>query len=770
LLGGRLGSDPKKIICQSCHTPHGQGILLKPVDDSSLCIMCHQEKGSKAQFLSEARPLHPIGIIPKKDISQAPVFRNGGRLSKSGRLICLSCHSTHDGMNRSMVLDRDLSSFCQNCHSEAVQQISAGKHNLLKTAPGSKNRDNETPRQSGMCRACHRAHGWAQVGPPGLDSVSSLCLGCHQEGKAAPKKTIGPISHPIDVDLPSLREESSLRPLKKGGRKKVVCITCHNPHVDRSYLPDEGIKPKSDQTNNFLRKSRKGLCRECHQDHFTVEGTKHDFRLADVKENSDIKKRVDQWGPCAACHQIHKAKQRYQWALEPSPDIGPGSTMCGGCHSKGNSAPKRPIAPYNHPLGIPCDREITQSLPFLETGLKDKKKIIACFTCHNPHQWSASDKGGDFDKEGSGMNSFLRIPNDAGSGLCINCHNDKNQIKETDHDLRHTDKIEKSAFQQSLEVRPLCSGCHLTHGDDPEKKLWSQGLAGEGMEVDRACLGCHREGRVGEKKPIFSTHYLGPISKDISLDKLSLFIRAKGKKEKYLTCVTCHDPHQWSQSMELKGRDHGNNSEGTGESSFLRVGCQQDAMLCQDCHQGKATIINTEHDLRLFKDKLSVKLLASIQAGGVCSPCHAPHNFSSKRFLWARKTGPGSNDEERICFSCHRRDGIAENKIPKRYSHPDVLVKAALEKTKLSLKEIIGIKGWGTHTYGEGIHCFICHDSHRWSLGQEGAGPGRNLEGNASNSFLWMKSYDQICSFCHQKEGLYRYLYFHRWEGKKAVK
>ena len=99
-LGGRLASDPRKIICQSCHTPHGQGPLLKPLEGDSLCRICHADKVGAIPFLEDGRPLHPVGVVPGKDLSGARVNRFGARWGEGNRLSCMTCHGIHDGAGK----------------------------------------------------------------------------------------------------------------------------------------------------------------------------------------------------------------------------------------------------------------------------------------------------------------------------------------------------------------------------------------------------------------------------------------------------------------------------------------------------------------------------------------------------------------------------------------------------------------------------------------------------------------------------------------------
>lgn len=747
-MGGRLGSDPRRVICQSCHATHGKDVLLKPQGDSALCLMCHQEKGGRDGPGEEGRGLHPVGVVPREDLSGARVSQYGAKWGTDDRLLCLTCHAVHDGRNRSLVVDPDMAAFCQGCHENQARDIAGSKHNLLKTAPKSRNVEDEVPEDSGECRVCHRAHGWAQAGPSDGDRISSFCLSCHREDGSAPKKTIGLLSHPVDVHVKGLPDGSPLKLEGAGDSGKVLCGTCHDSHGS---------------TEAMLREESKAICRNCHPDHFNLEETKHDLRRRQKHKTQEVKKRAAVGGPCFVCHSVHNARYAPLWAFVPAPDAGPGSALCGGCHNSGKIAREKPMAPFNHPLGVPQEKEPSEPLPLVEVGPDGSRNLVACQTCHNPHQWSSDgSKPGTAGEEGAPWNSYLRIPDDDESRLCTTCHADQKGVGRTDHDMQHVFSGEGS---KGVEAVTLCSGCHLVHSDDTERRLWTRGLAREGKdEIAKACLGCHTKGKVAEKKAILSSHTMGGVPGEMLSVGLPLASDRPGEPGEMMTCSTCHDAHRWSSGATGPGDADGVNPEGTGEDSFLRVACTDDSGLCRKCHGGSASVIGTTHDLRTLGEKLSEDEARAIHSGGVCSACHGSHNFPFHPRYWAREPGEGENDEERLCFSCHREGGLARDKIPGWHRHPDVLIRPALDKLADQALDPVGNQ-WDEGRISEtGIHCSICHDPHQWSLDRKEAEPGEGFPGDIASSYLREKSHRQICSVCHGIEGLYRYSYFHQWK------
>ena len=64
------------------------------------------------------------------------------------------------------------------------------------------------------------------------------------------------------------------------------------------------------------------------------------------------------------------------------------------------------------------------------------------------------------------------------------------------------------------------------------------------------------------------------------------------------------------------------------------------------------------------------------------------------------------------------------------------------------------------------ISCPSCHNVHQWDPQISKKGPGKNIEGNTTNSFLRNVSYYSICIDCHGLDALFRYKYYHDLENR----
>jgi len=626
-LGGRLASDPRKIICQSCHTPHGQGPLLKPVEGDSLCRMCHADKLGPPAFLADGRALHPVGVVPKKDLSRARVNRFGARWGQGNRLSCMTCHGIHDGAGENLVRDTEPSRFCQDCHADEAARLSAGEsHDLTKSGLKLGELSGGTPRETGPCRICHRAHGWARHPEGGHESISLMCLDCHREGGAAPNSSVGALSHSVGKELAGFRNGGPLKPLLWEGKKRVVCSTCHEPHGvpglpggrarSEEYGPAQG-KPG----NASLRTEEPQLCKACHLDHFTVEGTKHD--LTDPAQIAKVERLigpVKERNPCIPCHQVHHAKAAGLWfAPLPEPeeafDMDEGSRRCLTCH--GLEAFVEIREQNGHPIGRPMKTEFMPSpedqlvlgrIAMDDAGVRD---VIVCATCHLNHGRQNPD----------GSISLYAGKGVSGGDLCIACHRENNEIVGSPHDFR---RIVEGKFRPD-EGRSLksgvCAGCHTNHDAPIEQGLLPfapNPPQAEGNPEDAFCLHCHLDPRVTDTS--FVKFYVHPSAsqvweilasrqsaKDAPKEGSAAPLGDPGRTspEGYealfrIKCTTCHDNHRWS----VLPRKEAGLIPTTVLTSFLR-GEDLAKTLCSNCHGAQALYLyRFYHQERAFRVRI----------------------------------------------------------------------------------------------------------------------------------------------------------------------
>jgi len=789
--GAKFGRDGD-VICQSCHRIHGAGdekLLIVENDRSQLCGTCHADRYTADRTGAARAGTHPVNVVPEKVEVPERLLHAGAKLGgeEKNQLICQSCHRPHGAEPGKGILvsGNGESRLCRSCHTEEGRVLES-RHDLRDEEPGVE--------EAGACSACHLPHNgkgpkmWARVPGESDDPLAATCLSCHQDGGAAEKRQTGVHSHPVGralervdnrIDLPGFTKEGVPDP---DGR--LSCATCHNPHQWDPERPEargaEG-KPGSGE-NRFLRVrngSEGRLCRGCHGEKGTIDGTPHDAaRLA-----ADHGGRLPENGNgCGTCHRVHNGKGPRMWALKPATGSDPISSLCLSCHAEPGVAGERSIGEHTHPVDVPIsgigitasiERWLARGRNLFENGKLAPLPLfdalgqrsarggnVTCATCHDPHQHTP---GGAVAEGGR----FLRLPNDAEATLCRNCHVDKGQVARSKHNLKITAPGEPNIQGRAARESHPCAACHLPHnGSGP--KMWAGFTVADEDPVAALCLGCHQEGGVAEGKQVGRhSHPLRVDVKAVGLDTVLPLFRNDGARDAAqgrVSCATCHNPHQWDPEDPRSEAGAAADAEGDGRTSFLRIPTAGDSALCVDCHEENRWVRGTDHDLRVTHADAGNAQGQRVDSSGVCSQCHTPHNAAAPQRLWARAPGPGQDVMESLCRSCHADGKLTENKQPRRAVHPPGV-------------QAVSVQGWprpgqvrsyfpvfdeaGKVVRSGVISCPTCHNPHQWRPEEAAEGTGENLEGDARSSFLRNKSDFSLCTNCHGMDALFRYKYFH---------
>ncbi len=457
--------DPYEALCLSCHAKGG---------------MAEQKTTGPI-----THPLGERPDMPPQFRGKLPLFDEAGRRDdEAGRVSCPTCHNAHqwdpgnpsghaspgkaeegDRNNSFLRIPYDEEArLCAACHRDNTLVIDTD-HDLRVSAPRAVNLNRETVAEAGVCSACHLVHNawgnhlWARGVGAGSNRNQALCAGCHARRKAAGRKVIGEPTHPMKPIVetrPSLRKEARRLYSKKRRNEakpeevvlplftkegepssdgEVVCSTCHNVH---RWDPEKaergpGKKVEGDAGNSFLRKSNLDgpkLCVTCHASKGYVVGTDHDLSITNPEARNSLNKTVAESGVCSPCHVPHGAKGEgyLLWAREE----GEGSNLhqeriCLSCHQKGGAGEKKIVEHFSHPQSVIVPElhrpgSSKYAPVYNAAGQKVNAGLIACPTCHNPHQWTSSRKstGPGKEVEGNNRNSFLRFR--SSGNICRNCH------------------------------------------------------------------------------------------------------------------------------------------------------------------------------------------------------------------------------------------------------------------------------------------------------------------------------------------------------------
>lgn len=457
-------------ICSACHLPHqaARNLTGRGDDTARLCLSCHS-KGNIAEKALLTGATHPLNVRPLKNGVgtgnglSLPLFNRFGIRDGDGEMTCASCHDAHGGRNDhrggkqgqnpdgeeippTSFLRKPAPKICAECHTDKFD-IENSKHDLLKTAPDTKNILDRRPSESGLCGGCHIVHHarepflWARgIHSGGGNILQDLCTDCHKGEGMAGKKEIRDYNHPVDI-APSKEGMTTTLPLfdidgKLSETGMISCPTCHDPHrwnpVRESSEAQYGREGNAQ--NSFLRMEKATspkLCIDCHGEKASVEKTDHDLKITVPSSKNLQGQEPLESGTCGVCHLMHNSKNRVRlWARDLGKGSGVMGRMCYSCHSKGGVAKNKTPRIASHPGDRPIVnigrnmRGTPNYFPLFHATSGEPVHFgnISCPSCHDAHRWDSrfphEGKGGNV--EGDATNSFLRTR--AENMLCQDCH------------------------------------------------------------------------------------------------------------------------------------------------------------------------------------------------------------------------------------------------------------------------------------------------------------------------------------------------------------
>jgi predicted CXXCH cytochrome family protein len=298
-------------LCGSCHLVHNalpsflwarKTTLGRETDVRNLCLDCHSDNGPAPKKVIRQYS-HPVGVSPSQKglTTTLPLFDPNGKISEKGMLSCPTCHDPHrwdpvnvsdrahykaegDSQNSFLRLENSPGSrLCADCHPGQAL-VKNTDHDLMASAPASRNMIGQTPLESGTCGVCHLTHNgknqlklWAREFAAGDGIMEMMCNSCHSKTGSASHK-IPPIAfHPAGKLITNagrnVQGTGSYFPLfdPTTGDDTTVgnisCPSCHNAHQWTPGPPSggNGLKAEGSADNSFLRARSSDLpCRDCH--------------------------------------------------------------------------------------------------------------------------------------------------------------------------------------------------------------------------------------------------------------------------------------------------------------------------------------------------------------------------------------------------------------------------------------------------------------------------------------------------------------------------
>lgn len=593
-----------------------------------------------------------------------------------------------------------------------------------------------------------------------------MCHSCHDGFVLDSRdKLWDKFRHPVGVipsgkiQLPRREDGTTIFPLDKEG--KIYCGTCHSAH---------GIAWEEGKKNSpiFMRGSNldSALCKSCHAERATgpaggnhpIDKTSIDIPEALIEAGAKVGSKPNQV-ICQTCHVVHGAAGEKILAIENT-----NSAICGTCH-KDRYPKDRAEAEImsTHPVNVVSDRVQIPKEIIRMGGKLGRKGEIVCQSCHAVH--SAAHK------------TKILVEENVKSSLCRRCHPDKGSIDITKHNIEMIAPDEVNINEMTAEIGGSCSSCHVPH-KGKGAKMWARNPSEKGDGISRLCLSCHADGKIAEKKQTGT--YTHPTMVSIKgadgktglplFDESGVFTNSS--TEGNVTCGTCHNVHQWDPRDPRIGA--GKDVEGDARNSFLRKPSDARASLCMECHSDK-NIIGSDHDLQVTARGERNILGQSPSESGPCGSCHLPHNGRQAK-MWAKDVGTDDDAIARLCKSCHSDDKSASAKQVGRFSHPlgvpisnigikpigkDVWVEGNKVRfgsatSWLNIQALPLYNSEGQKVSNGNVTCGTCHNPHQWTPGVVKEGPGKNIEGDGSNSFLRIANNPDsgLCVNCHYQRSV----------------
>jgi predicted CXXCH cytochrome family protein len=495
---------------------------------------------------------------------------------------------------------------------------------------------------------------------------------------------------------------------------------------------------------------------------YVVDSRKNRVERFRLTETADQTKqhigRVTEDRSCVSCHLSWA--DGYQSADRGIKRIPPVASleMCYSCHHGVVVESRLDIGQgEQHPdIHFPLENQPEEREDKLPKRFPQMAGELYCGSCHTPHNVEVEQAKLEH-------NPWLRVLDQDGD-LCQRCHESKLDSrldkKQPPSGINHpvglylkqppTDKAEGYATAEALwkglpkklvgagvklgsQQQMICQSCHQMHGATAKMLLPIENQNGQ------LCESCHQR-HTAKSLEEAREKGIHPVNIDMQEP-----VKMGDVEVKRITCLTCHSAHDGIKGRPSLRFDHLNGK------------------LCSFCHEGLEAVAKSDHDLRKTAKTSKNRFGENPEKGGVCGSCHTLHRGdASLPFLFAGKTAPYPGEEhttqqDRLCLSCHQKEGVAEGAIVELFSHPreDMVLRSAPDIMPLLQEGEI-------KEFGE-IACITCHNPHRWTAHKDQTSPTEeNSAGDISNSFLRLTDLKgTFCVECHGLEARSKYKYYH---------
>ncbi len=588
-----------------------------------------------------------------------------------------------------------------------------------------------------------------------IEGKRLMCLSCHDGSVVdSREKIFNDPGHRVD-NVPSNRVKIPANfPLDENGRMQ--CSTCHTPHST--------TRTGGTQTKFFLRAGNKdsAFCKQCHAVKLGgVANGNHPVDASVKQFPREIAQAGGKLGTgqviiCETCHIPHGGVNSKLLVLSVE-DPNTRSVLCETCHTKTPGSSGDPAHRSSHPIDRTFGTwiKVPKTWPGGVETLLGKKGELVCRTCHIPH--NAADA------------RALLVERNYKDSLCVQCHSGYDRIAESPHYQKFIKAEEPNIQGHKKAELGFCSPCHLVH-QGSGKLMWARKTDRVNGSPGEFCKSCHRPGGAAENVlPGEYSHPMNIALTGATPSSLPVFDDTGRSPSGKIRCSTCHNFHTPQPFYDDPRHPDMKNSK------FLRLSSKGASPLCMSCHPQQGLIEGTNHDLTITAPHYRNAAGQPVIQAGVCSACHMAHNKTRGKFLWAAPVGsaPAEGQDTGITFSqnlivtlctgCHASGKVAEKAVPAYIQHPRERFAEGIPRISEQLTDDLFplFNDAGDVAENGYIVCSTCHNPHRWNPRSASKGPGKEVKGNASTSFLRPNLHTKFCSVCHGKEAIIKFNYFH---------
>ena len=511
-----------------------------------------------------------------------------------------------------------------------------------RLGPSRRDQDVAGGRQGQSCTVCHiewmsplvdgRGTELLDVppNPPERPNVSrpKTCLGCHDGSVGDSRNDVWTMhGHRTGITPPPEIHVPDYLPLVDG---TIQCRTCHSAHGKAS--PTGGVAEAV-----FLRidTSPAELCAACHSQ---KAASTHGHPLGPMDrplpesllEHGSLLSPGENQVTCLVCHRAHGSSSKLMLAISPDRN-----ELCLTCHENKRPGMFRDQDRPPHPLTAVLNEAQAKMVRDVGRDIGPDGQII-CLSCHAMHQAAEEHYALAFPLEGS--------------EACLGCHEEKQSLVASMHDLRGEFPEEANRLGLTVADAGPCSACHMFH------QYARTPVAGDPIDPTGECVTCHQSDAVAQAR------MLGDVNHPTQ------------------NCVSCHNPHDPSFGP------------------FLR---QRPQDLCTTCHVERVVMVNGPHDPAASTNADAWPTPAR-ETQDACLACHRPHG-TSETGLFRVAPVAGAPPEEAACIACHT-DAAPGSDSRHTLQHPRVV-----ERQPNPRGEPLRATDDGHWQVG----CTNCHDPHR---------------------------------------------------------